>query len=74
MNVRMKVESTRSSDSLCTNFNLFLLQTSISAWNQCGTILATRTGAMCHYSLLSGPSRLYQTNYFLDNLLDLGVY
>lgn len=70
MNLRMKVVSTRSSDSLCNNE----LQTSISAWNQCGTILATCTGAMYHYSLLSGPKGLYPTNYFLDNLLDLGVY
>lgn len=40
--MRMKAVSTRSSDSLCNNE----LQTSVAAWNQCGTLLATHTGAM----------------------------
>lgn len=70
VNLRMKVASTRSSQSLYNNE----LQTSTSSSNQCGAILATRTGAMDHYSLLSGLKELYPTNYFLDNLLDLGVY
>lgn len=62
----MKAASTRLSVSLCHH----QLQTSILG----GTILATYTGGMYHYFLLSGPRGLYSTNGFLGNLLDAGVY